>query len=77
MIFPVRSSVGQTVALLSLEIGVVPHELVQTAAKGHEHQHVNEEEFDNVDNHSAQGDLQGTQMRRNGEDVNRFQVTVN
>ena len=76
LVLPIGAPVGQTVALFPLQIGVVPHELVETAAEGDEHQHVDEEELDDVDDHPTQRDLQRTQMRRNGEDVHRFQVTV-
>jgi hypothetical protein len=46
-----------------------------TASKGDKDQHVDEEEFDDVDNNTAERDLQRTQMRRDGEYVDRLQIT--
>jgi hypothetical protein len=48
-----------------------------TASKGDKDQHVDEEKLDDVDNNSAERDLQRTQMRRDGEHVYRLQITGN
>ena len=47
----------------------------RTASESEEDEHVDEEEFDDVDDHSTQRNLQRSQMRADGEDVNRFQET--
>lgn len=46
---------------------------ILTARKSKKHQHVNEEELDNIDDHSSQGDLQRPQVGVYGEDVHQLE----
>ena len=63
----------QAVALLLLQVGVVPQQLVQAAPEGEEHQDVEDEPLGDVDDHLAQGDLERPQVRVDGEDVDQLQ----
>lgn len=49
--------------------------MYSTASKSEQDEHVNEEEFNNVDNHPSERDLQRSQMRTDAEYVNRLQKT--
>lgn len=44
-----------------------------TTSEREKHEHVNEEELDDIDHHSAQRDLQGSQVRVNAEDVHQLE----
>lgn len=72
-IIPVRLTRRECVALLLLQVRKVPQQLIQTTGKGEQHQRIDAEELDNVDNHAAQGDLQGPKMRIYREQMHEFQ----
>ena len=57
---------------LLLQVGVVPEQLVHAAGEGEEHQEVKECELHDVNHHPAQGDLEGPQVRVDGENVDKF-----
>lgn len=46
---------------------------VFTTPKSEQHQHVNEEKFQYVQNHSSQRHLQRSEVRIDGEDMHQFQ----
>lgn len=48
-----------------------------TAAKGEQHQSINEEELDNVNYHPPQGNLKWPEVRVHAEYVNQLQKTEN
>jgi hypothetical protein len=50
---------------------------VITASKCKQHEHVDEEELDDVDNHSAERDLQRPQMGVNAEDMHQLEKAAN
>lgn len=61
------------VALLPLQVRVVPHQLVQTATESEQHQRVDEEELDDVDDHPAERDLQRPQVRIDRENMDELE----
>jgi hypothetical protein len=48
-----------------------------TASKGKQNQHVDEEELNDVNNHSAERNLQRPQMGVNAEDVHQLEKAAN
>lgn len=46
-----------------------------TAAKSEQHQSINEEKLDDIDDHTSQRNLQGSKMRINAEYVYQLQKT--
>ena len=66
----------QTVALLSLEVRVVPEQLVHTAPEGEHDQDEQEHPLHDVKDHFAEGNLQGTEVRVDGQDVDNLEKDV-
>lgn len=64
----------QVIAFVLLQFRIVPQQLVQAAAKGKQHQGVDKEEFDDVDNHAAKWHLQRSQVRIYREYVHQLQI---
>lgn len=52
---------------------VIKVELVEPVGKGEQHQTVDEEELEDVQEHSAQGDLQGAQVGVGSEEADEAQ----
>lgn len=72
LVLPIGHSIRFGIAFLTLQIGKVPQQLVETAGECKQYERINEEEFDNVDNHSAEWNLQRPQMRIDRKQVNQF-----
>jgi len=64
----------QVIAFIFLQLCIIPKQLIQATAKGKQHQSIDKEELDNIDNHASQRNLQWSQMRIDREDVNQFQI---
>ena len=71
------------VGILSCEVSQCPslyvlysHDIcctLLTTGEGEEHQEVEKTKFTNIQNHPAQGDLEGTEVRVDREDVDQLQ----
>lgn len=72
LVIKVRKIIGQMITLFPFQVSVVPHQLIESTAKGEQDQRVDEEELDNINDHPSKGHLQRSQMRIYGEDVDQF-----
>lgn len=61
--FPISRSIWQMIAFLLFQIGKIPEQLIQATRECEQHQWIDKEEFNNIDDHSTQRYLQWTQMR--------------
>ena len=70
---------GRNFKLWSLSVGInvlyryIALQSLLTAGEGEEHQEVEKTKFTNIQNHPAQGDLEGSEVRVDREDVDQLQ----
>lgn len=62
------------ITFVLFQFGIVPQQLIETAAKSEQDQGIDEEELYDVDNHATQRYLQWSQMWIYGEYVNQLEI---
>lgn len=53
------------IAFILLQVSIVPQQLIETAAERKKYQSINEEELDDVNDHSTQAHLKRSKVRIN------------